>query len=211
MIYLYWYLGFGAVVFVIVLGAHLITKRNESDSLRDILNAMDPDREKLSYRILHNFVVPLLAGIAVVVGWPIAIFMKAKELLEKKSDTGAMDGEQSEFSVSRDDLQERLSIEVIEARERVIDPLGAVPALPFGHLHSAWKAFLDGMGPDDSVWSFSANWTSWGRKELREGYVILSGDTVAAHFQTVWKDVEEEVETETKQADNLAWRKKLAD
>ena len=61
MIYLYWYLGFGAVVFVIVLGAHLLTKRKESDSLRDILNAMDPDREELSYRILHNFVVPLLA------------------------------------------------------------------------------------------------------------------------------------------------------
>ena len=211
MIYLYWYLGFGAVVFVIVLGAHLLTKRKESDSLRDILDAMDPDREKLSYRVLHNFVVPLLAGIAVVVGWPIAIFMKAKDLLEKKSDTGASGGEQREFAVGRDDLQEMLSIEVIQTRERVIDPLGAVPAVPFGHLHSAWKTFLDGVGPDDAVWSFSANWTRWGRKELRDGYVIVRGDIIGAHFQTVWKDVEEEVETEAKQADNLAWRKKLAD
>ncbi len=82
--------------------------------------------------------------------------------------------------------------------------------IPFGHLHSAWTAFLEGMSPDDALWSFSANWTTWGRKEIREGYVIVRGDIVGAHFQTVWKD-EEEVETETKQADDLAWRKKLAD
>ena len=108
-------------------------------------------------------------------------------------------------------IKERLSIEDIEARERVIDPLGAVPELPFGHLHSAWKAFLEGISPDDALWSFSANWTRWGRKELRDGYVIVRGDIIGAHFQTVWKDVAEEVEIETKQADNLAWRKKLAD
>jgi hypothetical protein len=111
----------------------------------------------------------------------------------------------------RDDLQEMLSIEVIETRERVIDPLGAVPVVPFGHLHSAWKAFLDGVGPDDAVWSFSANWTRWGRKELRDGYVIVRGDIIGAHFQTVWKDVEEEVETQTKQADNPVWLEKRAD
>lgn len=210
MIYMYWYLGFGAAVFVIVLGAHLLTKRKGSDSLRDILDAMDPDRGKLSYRILHNFVVPTLACVAVVVGWPIAIFMKAKDLLEKRSDAGESVVDQGEFSVRRDDLQEMLSIEVIESRERVIDPLGAVPALPFGHLHAAWKSFLDGMGPDDVVWSFSANWTRWGHKELREGYVIVSGDSVGAHFQTVWKDVDEEAETDAEKANNLAWRKKLA-
>jgi hypothetical protein len=211
VIYLYWYLGFGAVVFVIVLGAHLVTKSKESDSLRDILDAMDPDRGKLSYRILHNFVVPLLACVAVVVGWPIAIFMKVKDMLGMNSYSGASGGEQREFSVGRDDLQEKLSIEVIETRERVIDPLGAVPAVPFGHLHSAWKAFLDGMGPDDAIWSFSANWKRWGRKELRDGYVIVRGDIVGAHFHTVWKDVDEEAETDAEKANNLAWRKKLAD
>lgn len=211
MIYLYWYLGFGAVVFVLVLGAHLLTKRKESDSLRDILDALDPDREKLSYRILHKFVVPLLACVAVVVGWPVAIFMKVKDMLGMDSYSGASAGEQREFSVGRDDLQERLSVEEIETRERVNDPLGAVPALPFGHLNSGWKAFLDGMSPDDAIWSFSASWTTWGRKEIREGYVIVRGETVGAHFQTVWKDFEDEVETESKQADNSAWREKLAD
>ena len=211
MIYLYWYLGIGAAVFVIVFGEHRFTKRNEPDSLHDILDAMDPNRKKISYRILSDFVAPVLLGIAVVAFWPMAVFLKTKELLDKKFGTETSGSEQREFEVMHDDLQERLSIDDIESRERVIDPLGAVPALPFGHLHSAWKAFLDGIGPDDAVWSYSANWTTWGRKELREGYVILRGDIVGAHFQTVWKDVEEEVETETKQAANIAWRKKLAD
>ena len=211
MIYLYWYLGVGATVFVIVFVAHWLTKKNDSKSLSDILAAMDPDREKLSFRILHNFVVPLLAGVAVVVVWPIAIFMKVKDMLGMNSYSGASVGEQREFSVSSDDLQGRLSIEDIEARECVIDPLGAVPELPFGHLHSAWMAFLEGMSSDDALWSFSANWTTWGRKEIREGYVIVRGDIVVSHLQTVWKDVNNEVETESKQADNSAWREKLAD
>lgn len=211
MIYLYWYLGFGVAVFVTVLSAHLLTKKKESDSLSDILAAIDPDREKLSDRILHSFVVPVLAFVAVVVGWPIAIYMKVKDMLGMDSNSRTSVDEQREFSVSRDDLQERLSVEEIEARERVIDPLGSVPALPFGHLNSAWKTFLDGMGPDDAVWSFSANWTRWGRKELREGYVIVCGDIVGAHFHTVWKDVDEGAETDAEKANNLAWRKKLAD
>ena len=192
MIYLYCYLGFGAVVFVVVLGAHLLTKKKESDSLRDILDAMDPDREKLSYRVLHNFVVPLLACIAVVVGWPIAIFMKVKDMLGMNSYSGASGGEQREFAVGRDDLQEMLSIEIIETRERVIDPLGAVPAVPFGHLHSAWKAFLVGMGPDDAIWSFSAPWVKWGRKELRTGYVVVRGAGPGPYFLTSWKSIESE-------------------
>ena len=34
----------------------------------------------------------------------------------------------------------------IEAREAVEDPLGAVPNLRFGHLNSALKTFIEGVG-----------------------------------------------------------------
>lgn len=212
MIYLYWYLGIGAAVFVIVMGAHLLKKRNDSGSIRDILDAMDPNRKKISYRILSHVVAPVLLGITLVVIWPLAVFLKAKELLDKKSGSETTGSEQREFEVSREDLQERLSIDDIESHERVIDPLGAVPALPFGHLHSAWIAFLNSIGPDDAVWSYSANWTALGRKELREGYVIVCGESIGKQFQTVRKEIDDRVENVKKhRAVKDAWLKKQAD
>ncbi|WVM93015.1 hypothetical protein ULG90_02285 [Halopseudomonas pachastrellae] len=48
----------------------------------------------------------------------------------------------TEFAVTEDHLLESLTVAEIEARERVADPLGAVPDLPFGHLNTAWQEFL---------------------------------------------------------------------
>jgi hypothetical protein len=89
------------------------------------------------------------------------------------------------FAVGRGDLLQRMSVEEIEQRERVVDPMGAVPDLPFGHLHAAWKKFSDGIEPQDEFWSFSAKWKPgyWG-DELRSGYVIGRGNELGQHFIT---------------------------
>ncbi len=141
MIYLYWYLGIGVSVLAIVFGAHRLTKKDESESLRDLLDAVNPDRNKLSYRILNNFVAPVLAAVAVVVAWPVALYMKGKEIFSKKRESALE--EEREFAVERMHLQERLTVPQIEAREVVADPLGAVPNLPFGHLNAAWRTFIE--------------------------------------------------------------------
>ena len=49
MIYLYWYLGIGIAVLAVVYGAHRLRKEKESESLRELLEAVNPDRKKLSY------------------------------------------------------------------------------------------------------------------------------------------------------------------
>lgn len=184
MIYLYWYLGIGVAVLVVVFGAHRLTKKDEPESLRDLLDAVNPDRKKLSYRILNNVVAPVLAAVAVVVVWPAAVYMKAKDIFGKKSET-ALD-EEREFAVERSHLQERLTIPQIEARELVTDPLGAVPDLPFGHLNAAWKTFIGTAGVSDEVWSFTAPWqATWGRKEVRAGYVIVRDGVPGANFLTM--------------------------
>lgn len=165
MIYLYWYLGIGVVVLAVVFSAHRLTKKDEPESLRDLLDAVNTDRKRLSYRILNDVVAPVLAAVAVVVVWPAAVYMKVKEIFGKKSES--LDDER-EFAVERSFLQERLTVPQIEAREVVTDPLGAVSDLPFGHLHVAWKAFVERVGADDELWSFTAPWqTKWGRKEIR--------------------------------------------
>ena len=93
--------------------------------------------------------------------------------------------------VSQGDLREQLLVEEIEERERVSDPQGAVPELPFGHLHPAWLAFLEQRGAADALWSFSTHWTTpWGREELREGYVIVREGAIGPHFLTVLRSLE---------------------
>lgn len=194
MIYLYWYLGIGVAVLAVVFGAHRLTKKDEPESLHDLLDAVNPDRKKLSYRILNNVVAPVLAAVAVVVVWPAALYMKGKEIFGKKSES-ALD-EEREFAVERSHLQERLSVLQIEAREMVTDPLGAVPDLPFGHLNAAWKTFVEGVGADDELWSFTAPWqTTWGRREIRTGYVVVRDGVPAAHLLTMWKGIEDDPES----------------
>ena len=194
MIYLYWYLGIGVAVLAVVFVAHWLTMKGETESLRDLLDALDPDRKQLSYRILKNVVAPALAAVAVVVVWPTAVYMKGKEIWGKNSESSLDD--EREFAVERSHLQERLTVPRIEAREMVTDPLGAVPDLPFGHLNAAWKSFVEGVGPDDELWSFTAPWkTTWGRSEIRTGYAVVRDGVPVSHFLTMWKEIEDEMKS----------------
>lgn len=137
--------------------------------------------------------VAVLAAVAGVVAWPAALYMKGKEIFGKKSES-ALD-EERQFAVGCSHLQECLTVLQIETREVVTDPLGAVPDLPFGHLNAAWKAFVEDVGADDELWSFTAPWqTKWGRKEIRTGYVVVRGGVPAFHFLTMWKKIEDEPE-----------------
>lgn len=117
--------------------------------------------------------------------------MKFMEMFSKKTVTTPE--EEREFAVEPADLQEQISIEEIEQREKVFDPMGAVPDLPFGHLHGAWQSFLSQRESDATIWTFKTLWTSqWGGKALMKGYVIKNGDEIGHHFLTIWKTVIEE-------------------
>lgn len=192
MIYIYWYLGIGAIVLSVVYGVHHLTRKKDPDSLRDLLEAVNPNRKKLSYRILNKIVAPFLAAIFVLAVWPVPIYMKLKEMRQKKESY--VPTEDREFAVEREHLLERLTVQEIERREVVTDPLNAAPQLAFGHLHAAWREFLQAIADGSELWSFSAHWqTTWGRKELRCGYAAVQDGVPGAHFLTVLKDVPAEL------------------
>ena len=191
MIYLYWWIAIGIVTLIAVLGAHLLTKKKESDSLRDLLDAANPERTKFSYRLLNNIVAPALGSVVIVIAWPVAIYMKAKELFPGRN--GGVGETEREFAVEIKHLQERLSVHEIEQREIVADPLKAVSGLPFGHLHQAWAKFLADLPEAAEVWSFSAQWENrWGQKELREGYVAVHFGKPGIYLATLRKDVDDD-------------------
>lgn len=181
MIYVAWYFGMGAVVLVSIALTHKLSQKMDPESLNAFSYPVDPDRNKLRHVMLNYVGIPAL----LVPFWPVLVIIKVKEIFSKKTDPLAQ--REPKFAVTRGDLLEQVSIEEIEQREKVLDPLGAVSDLPFGHLHAAWKQFLEEVEPQDAIWRFSAQWTFWGQKELRGGYVIVRGDIIGPHFMTSLK------------------------
>lgn len=187
MTYVYWYLGIGLVLLAAAYGAIRLKMDDDDKARRQLLRGLNPDRKRLSY-LLFNISVAIVA-IAV---WPLVLDVKVRELRQKKAP--ALEPE-AEFAVESQHLLERLTAQEVERREVVDDPLKAVPDLPFGHLHKAWKEFLNGHSAGDELWSFSALWqTRWGGQELRSGYVIVRDGMPGTHFLTVWKDIPESVD-----------------
>jgi hypothetical protein len=187
VIYVLWYLGVGIVVLAALFINHNIIRKYEPTSFHDILAATDPDRQKLSYKILNNVAVPLL-GLCI---WPLAIYLIIQDYFQIPRNELRDDPQL--FSVKPADLTERLTINEIERRETYLDPLLAVPALPFGHLNQRWKDFTSSHSADDELWAFTANWeTDWGGKELRKGYVSVRSGVPGAHFLSVRKNLSDD-------------------
>lgn len=193
MIYLYTYLGIGALVLT---GLLLEGVWAEPAHSRPFSKRTDPSRPtggSFGARVLSDWGIPLVACTAIVIGWPVAVYFvfDAHFGPKARSEKAARKG----FMVTRAHLVEHLTVAQIEAREVVADPLGAVPALPFGHLNSVWVEFVSGARPGDEVWSFTAPWrTRWGGKEIRSGYVLVRkgvpGRYVMSAFRPICLDAE---------------------
>ena len=174
MIYLYWYLSIGAVVLAVIFISHQLTKSREVEDLAGLIHAAEPRRNRWWWKLMNDIVAPMLAAVMVVAVWPIAIYWKAKEM----TDTRRPKNEEParEFVVSRARLQNQWSLAEIETTDMVVDPMGAAPRMPFGHLNTAWEAFKQSIQEGDQLWSFSAPWSSeWGREEVRDGYGVRRG------------------------------------
>lgn len=198
MIYLIWYLAVGIVVLLVVYISRRLSLNHGSDREQELIKltheliaSLDHTRKTWRDDLLDKVVFPLLAGFLILAAWPVVLLMlvknklfpcKAEKLLPER-----------EFSVARDDLIRQMTIEEIEQQEHVADPMRAVPDLPFGHLNAAWVEFKANFEQQDSVWLFSAQWTpDWGRREIREGYVILRNDNVGQHFLKSLRELEDE-------------------
>ncbi len=183
------------MVHAVVLGVNRLMQEKERESYCEQFVAINPARESLSYRTHNNIAEAALAAMLIIVIWPIVVCMKAKDVLNSKNGTKA--AVEWKFAVEPQHLLERLTLEDVEMREIVTDPLQAAPELPFGHLHAAWKEFLKGQAEGCELWSFSAHWqTIWGRNELRSGYVLVENGAPGAYFLTVLKDLPNDTESD---------------
>lgn len=190
MIYLYAYLGFGLFVLSLL---YLAREAPEQRAQNPMSALSDGGRGARTIwdRLLDSILVPAFALSFIVICWPFMAYYRVKELIARKNGTES--AQDPVFAVESAHLLERLSVEDVEACETVSDPLGAVPNQPFGHLHTAWRAFVDPRTESDELWSFSADWrTDWGNMERRAGYVLVRAGAPAEHFLTMRKDLPQE-------------------
>lgn len=182
MIYLYSYIAVGITIILIQQAAFRLAKNNKPDFSALLVDADPASRPaQLSQKLLQGLHTALVLIIASAV-WPLLLVLLLAERRgpKIKSDAG--------FAVRPCDLVQKISLAEIETRERVTDPLGAVPTLPFGHLHTAWQCFL-GDGYDNiELWSFASTADNeWGDAVYREGYVVVQDGSPSRYFITVWK------------------------
>jgi len=194
VIFLYGYLAIGAVVVAVLFVLRGRTQDDESQSLRDLLDTIRADQRTRSYRIFRRIVTAVLITLTFLVVWaiwPVAVYLRAVRFFSKEdADETTIE---REFAVERRHLEERLTLQEIEVREMVEDPLSAVPNLPFGHLNAAWRTFLENRETADELWSFTAPWQTWLlQPEQRAGYALVRNGTPVAHFLTVCKILPEE-------------------
>lgn len=125
-------------------------------------------------------VVIILMGPFWPVGFSLMIAGRVSQYLPKRNPTAARS---VPFKVRLRDLRATMTIEDIETQERVIDPLAAVPDLPFGHLNPGWERFKAGLSPGTRVCSFSR---TYGKHyvERYDGYAEVSPKALIGWFVT---------------------------
>jgi hypothetical protein len=95
----------------------------------------------------------------------------------------AADEGPTEFSLRKENLGAELTVAEIEGAERIVDPLGAVPDLAFGHLNRAWLRFAAQLPPGGKLAPFSADWRPEpGLAAHLEGYVILDAGRLGPYW-----------------------------
>lgn len=138
------------------------------------------------WRVVERCIVMPLAAVAVVVAWPLALWLLFNDRIQSRRMASRSTGSgKIAFMPTHEHLIERMTREAIEARERVTDPLGAAPEVPFGHLNLLWMAFTDGIEAGDELWRFEARIVSdWESVAVHRGYARLRNGQVLRYITT---------------------------
>ena len=172
------YVSIGACLLVVML---LISKLQDfrrgtmSSELRRALSGPQSRREWLVDKVL----VPAMAGLAVVIAWPVVSVWAIKEWFAEARQSKERERRREEgiFRIRRENLVRITSVTEVEQAEMVVDPLQAVPQKPFGHLHSVWTEFLQYQPHDAELWQFASDWkTEWSSVFARSGYVWVKDE-----------------------------------
>jgi len=186
MYYIFGYLTVGILVLIFAVIQQRRKHGFAEGFTKAIMEDIHPERKHWRYRLLHEIVIPSLAGLLMIISWPYAIYIHVKSQQKEAivEDEEEIPGPPA-FAVEMKDLLEQSTRQEIEAKEIIFDPLGAVPNVPFGHLNASWQKFIANLESGDTLWTFSAPWNiTWYEPETRFGYAIVRDTTIKHHYVT---------------------------
>jgi len=198
------YFGVGLAVCLVVVTAHLLGKRKESQFARDVMKALNPKREVFLYRMLEDFIVPTLAFFLVWLVWPVVFVLKIKDALKKKtrvveaeaeldlsltsnSNSNPQDPEELAFTLNDCELTRQVTIEEVERTNFIQDPMEAVPNIPFGHCNARWQTFKASLQDNETLWEFESTRSELAGVQAMWGYAVKLDGRVDRFITTGWR------------------------
>lgn len=185
--------------FYSVIGVALVTIVSASDKFKAHAGwgttPKDPTVLRYSGRwLIQQVILPAAGFLIASLSWPLLLYYWNADRLKKLRREHRE--EETRFRIRQSDLVTRCSVQAVESVEKIQDPLGAVPDLPFGHLNAAWIRFLETKPEGADLWSFATKWEDyWGNFFQRKGYVWRVEDVLDTWFITFDAAVEKDAES----------------
>jgi hypothetical protein len=121
-----------------------------SGFLKDLISMLqeqyklDQDKRLLAGKWAVTFCAILL--------WPLAVAFWVSEFRPKPEKPARVPDPEDAFDIKSAHLLRTVTAAEAESQAVVTDPLGRVPALPFGHLNPGWLRLLAQMQEGDALW-----------------------------------------------------------
>lgn len=199
------YLVLGAVVTTVLYFFRASIKPTFTSQIAAAIEKQLDNDKTLAQRILERYVIPGLALIFSCLVWPAMLVARlwvfyrhshegdSPMRLPLQSLLSQGDTEQrleNDLSVSphkriilAKERLKRMSIADIERANMIDDPLGAVPAVPFGHLNPAWLHLKNQQKSGGEFWGFRCERVGLEKQFTAfSGYALFDGDTYVGHL-----------------------------
>ena len=194
-----WILGylFLGVVFIGVarLLVKVFHKDNQSKWVKEVLAAIEQEKSPKEKR--RQLIKDSALGAFIIVVWPIAFGVLVKEFGKDRQPSPILN-EPPPFKSTKEALLEVVNPLDIESKSVVLDPLGRVPQLPFGHLNLGWQELRAQLRPGDVLWSFATpGYPNNGTEEDKrprysrptnvvKGYAVVRNGKIVHEFLSEW-------------------------
>lgn len=160
------YLGIGLITALTFYGFSL--KDRPTQFVRDMRSALGLGKTLKDH--LQDILVYSIAMIAICVGWP--GFLVWAVLKKREDRMHELEADESNYLCKPEFLIRKVSLIEAELENKITDPMGLTPNLPFGHLNIAWGKFIAEFGLEDEnqLWLFEVpKGSSTGEYDMFDG------------------------------------------